>query len=288
LQESGDNSDHPKTGWVVLTEENEIEAIVPERDDVDLQLAPQITIAAPSNEKFLLMTSEYRFMLKTPQELADMRALGLRLVQTESLRVDEFGEEFISGAHRLPQGDTEFLLLLTTSGYTKTIRADTILPTLDRPTPFRLETMSGGYPAALINMGSSGSLIILSSSGNLVRVLAPWTKNRIIKLNKTDRVIQAIYLPEPSELMIMNDKGVARRIRSNAVPLASDVLAGSKLVPGKPCGIAVRRPETPLSILTSRRVLTVDWETAPLDNDLASKPKALAKLDKVENVIGIG
>jgi hypothetical protein len=212
--------------------------------------------------------------------------LGLRLVQTESLRVDEFGEEFISGAQRLPQDDTEFLLLLTTSGYTKTIRADTILPTLDRPTPFRLETMSGGYPAALINMGSSGSLIILSSSGNLVRVLAPWTKNRIIKLNKTDRVIQAIYLPEPSELMIMNDKGMARRIRSNAVPLTTDVLAGSKLVTGKPCGIAVRRPETPLTILTTRRVLRVDWEDVPLDNDLTLKPQALAKLDKVENVIG--
>ena len=54
-------------------------------------------IAVRADEPLLLMTSEYRFLLKTTQQLATLDTLGLTLAEAEGFHADEFGAEYVSG-----------------------------------------------------------------------------------------------------------------------------------------------------------------------------------------------
>ncbi|HEX3052849.1 MAG TPA: Hsp70 family protein [Aggregatilineaceae bacterium] len=291
LQEKGQEARvTPESGLVALTLQQEITTLLQDIEEGPLDFLaaddylPGSLVAANADQKLLLMTSDYRFLLKTPQELAEMQAMGLRLVQTDSLHVDAFGEEFISGILPLDTlQEAKNLILFSTSGQAKLMRADTILPSLDQPTPFRVERLPG-YPAALVGVDDGGTILVSSMAGNLLRITPEMVANRaggkFVKVSSEDRVSSAVYLPEPIDLVLINDKGRAKMMRSNTIPLSMQLAAGQKMIAGKLRGLVVTRREANWMAVTSQRVV-------PLDLPQSDEVVPALRLKKGEEVLGL-
>lgn len=274
LLENEADTGQPKVGLVALTTSHEVRAalhpvppdgeVVPLKN-VDLSgCKPASLFAAPPEADILLITTEYRFLLKTVHELADMTLAGLRLADTESLHEDQFGTEYISAMQRRSVlENAPYLLLISTSGYAKLVRTDTILSRVGQTVPLVLEHMPG-YPAALVPVDESSSVLVFSSAGNVLRIDLPTTQragSRIVRVGQTDRVIAAISVPGNREILLADGKGRGKRIYSGALPLASQLAAGKKVMPLNSLhALAAYRPGAPLWAITTHRMFPVQLE----------------------------
>ena len=159
LQEAG-GEDAPRLGLALV--EGEPRAVLfPAGDGAIVRLdgtplaglASGAVLIAPAGERVLLMTSEYRFLLKTVGELADMTAMGLRLADTDTLYIDRFGVETVVALARWSALQAApYLVFVSDAGYGRRLRAETVLP---RRSPFRLERLPNIRQAGPARRGRS-------------------------------------------------------------------------------------------------------------------------------------
>jgi len=298
LQEAELERDTPTCGLVALSQDYEVKASLqsaPADSSVEFAISdvdwtdclPMSFIVSPPDEKILLMTSEYRFFTRSLRELARLNMIKLRLEEAESLHVDAFGDEFISAICRVePYFSARQMLLISTSGYARLLRMDGLIPHLQQPSHFRLDTMPG-YPAALIEVDESRTIVIVSSAGNMIRIPLPTTTRRVMKVAEGERVIGAFSATPNTEILIMDRKGRAKRLYAYTIPVVSQLATGRKMVEGEPGALVVRQPDADLWAVTSHRMLPLDADHIPLCNGTSRPWTRLLHLSKGEELIGL-
>lgn len=259
--------------------------------DLGIDVTPGDHVASGSpSDRVLVITSEYRFFLRTLQQLADVAAIGLSLAEIESFFADQFGRETIStlADWRALQA-AERVILVSSKGKAKIMPAHMLLPNFTPTHPYQLEHLSG-TPIALLP-ATTGELLLITNAGAVTRLQPnslPTGEQTLIRLRKDERVTAAYSLPHPAELLLATHKGRGKRIHTRALPFAKRAetstitLAGRDLVAS-----AIRQPEAPLRAVTTHGLRTVAFDTLPLDNPTPPQKRAWLKLKRGEELVAL-
>ncbi|NDJ78912.1 MAG: Hsp70 family protein [Chloroflexi bacterium] len=293
-------------GIVTLTTDNEVAVALPERgqlrrngalslDEVGGEAGAMIGIgelpvgathAAPADAPLVLMTSEYRFLLRTLHELADLRALGLNLAEAESFYEDQFGQEFVCALQTWSDlAGADRLMFISTLGKGKVMPAEGLLADIQQPHPFRAEALDG-YPAALVPANDGSEVVIITDGGSVVRLRpddVPRGIQRVISLGKSERVLGAFNAAHPVEFLLMTDKGLARRVHARSIRRSASGKS-AKILPRRTiCAFAPLHSDVHLWAITTQRLLPIDLAAIPPDDDL----HPLLRLHRDEHLLAL-
>lgn len=296
VQENEAGEDAPRLGLVALVE-GEPRAVlfrdegIARLDGTPLAgMAPDAVIVAPANERVLLMTSEYRFLLKTVSELADMTAIGLRLADTDTLYIDRFGAETVVALARWSALQAApALVFVSDAGYGRRLRAETVLPRFEEVEPFRLERLPGD-PAGLVPAGAGEALVLASSAGNVLRLdpdAVDLVESRLMRVSNGGRVIGAGCAGEGAVLVVANGKGRGRRVRVGALPEGTPGAAGQRVLARDLRGVALAQPGAAVWAITSRRLVRLDLDGLWGGAENGAGQRALLRLAKGETLAGL-
>jgi len=298
VQEHTADSSEALIGVIALSGEGEVRAALHALDgaaeipagDGDLAASlPGGVMAAPADARLLLMTTEYRFMFRALRELAEMHALGLRLADVENLRADAFGSEVVSGLQVWqPPAEAEYLALVSTKGYVRLMRAETVRDRLSQPVPFTLETLPG-YPAALVALRESDDLLLVSSAGNVLRMPVAALRqagSRVMRVAEDARVVSGLCLAGPARLIVADAKGRAKCIPFDALAPAAQTAAGQRAL-GQDFRALAIADYAPASIdawvITTRRLVRLHLPDG--SGDMALRP--LLRMARGETLVGL-
>ena len=205
LEERHGESQEDEVCLVVITPESDIRAATEPQsrfDGAPLALADLavgaldgglVTVGAPDT-RVLLMTSEYRFLLRVRQDLAELAAINLSLAEMEGLVADQFGRETVcavAGWDDLQAADQ--IALIATRGEAKVVAGDALREHLDQLQPYQLERLSG-EPAALIP-ADVGEIVLVTDAGSVARLDAASLvlgTQRLMRLRKDEAIIGAL------------------------------------------------------------------------------------------------
>jgi DNA gyrase/topoisomerase IV subunit A len=245
-------------------------------------------MVAEPEQQVLLLTSEYRFLLRTMRELMNLAELNLNLAQMESFYADQFGHEMITALEEWDSLQTaQRLMLVSSQGEAKIMPADALLPNLAQTHPYQLQRISGD-PVALIP-ADSHEIVLITNTGSAARILVkdlPNGVHRIQRLRKDERVIDAFALVKPAEMLLVTERGNGKRFRTNALDLSDGSALASKIVNGHDFKVHVS-PQHPAPIwaITTRRVCALDVNTLPLDVSAPPTKRPLLRLRPDEALV---
>lgn len=263
-------------------------------------LRPGIAASAPPADWLLLMTSEYRFIRRTAQELADLAMVDLTLAELEGFLEDAFGKETLSAiGYWNDLLRAEMMLLVSSGGEGKAMRAELLLPSLDQLHPYQFARLAG-HPVALVPADADRALLLLTSSGGVAR-LVPGTlqagAQRLLKLRTREDVVAALSLPPAGELLLAAPNGYGVRLAVDAVPSVSAAGRNGSRGNGAQATLALGRralractpllPGAALWALTTRRLCRIDPGDLPLAEPGAATPQRLLRLRKGEELVAL-
>ena len=298
LQESEPGEDAPRLGLVALVEGEPRAVLFPAGDGAIVRLdgtplaglAPGAVLIAPAGERVLLMTSEYRFLLKTVGELADMTAMGLRLADTDTLYIDRFGVETVVALARWSALQAApYLVFVSDAGYGRRLRAETVLPRFEAVEPFRLERLPG-YPAGLAPLDEGAALILASSAGNVLRLnpaAVDLTDSRLMRVAGEGRVIGLACASDEAGLVVANGKGRGKRLRVGMLVEGTPGAAGQKVLARDMRGVTFAERGAAAWAITSRRIARLDLDGLWSGEGNGSDLRALLRLAKGETLAGL-
>ena len=219
-----DRATHPETIGTVALASGKVSASLKAPDQAGIS-APYM-IAAAADEPILIMTSEFRFLLKTTQQLATLDSLGLSLADAENFHSDEFGAEHVSGVAQWRQIRADAAaVLITTSGHFKVFKGDALISRVEQPVGYQPQRIKG-YPFALVGAGEQ--VVAFNTTGRAVRLpislLERAAEGRLMRLNGDDRVIAAFAVDADAQFLLGESNGTIMPIRAASIPLA-DVLS---------------------------------------------------------------
>jgi hypothetical chaperone protein len=268
-------------------------AFIGQQLEAETRYKPSMQIAAmlPADERLLVMTTEYRLLLKGAQHLVDMAALGLDFETTEDFHVDQFGAEQVCAlAHWCDLQDAELTALVSTRGYGRLFVGSGFITNVDRPMPYQIDR-SPGYPAALLKVAERGALVVISHAGRAVRFPVEQMMTldqRILRVSTGGKVIAALYIDTPQEIIVITAGGYATRISTTTIPLTTEPgTSGVKVISrAQPVAALVCRPGKRMWAVTTQRVVPVDQTKIPVNTTSETDIKLL-KLKKGETVISL-
>jgi hypothetical protein len=247
-----------------------------------------ITVGAPDT-RVLLMTSEYRFLLRVRQDLAELAAINLSLAEMEALVADRFGREIVCAA--VGWDDllaAERIALIATRGEAKVVAGDALREHLDQLQPYQLERLSG-EPAALIP-ADAGEIVLVTDAGSVARLdaesLALGTQ-RLMRLRKDETVVGAIGLDRPADVLLMDAHGRGKRLNTRTLAFSNGSDLGIKVLARRDLCTAVTRQPGALWAITTRRLIPLDFDAVPLDPPTPATSRALVRLNKNERLLAL-
>lgn len=215
------------------------------------------------DQPLLLSTSDYRFVLKTPRQLAHLNELGLDLADAEGFATDVFGDEYVSGVSVWERNaEAKTGILISTSGYFRTFRWEGLVSRIEQPVPYQIPRLKG-YPVTLLGMGENDEMIAFSSLGRAVRMKSSAltdSEGRVMAVSTSDRIIAALSIGTPTQFLLGSANGAIVRLSSNHIPLAKDLRAnGSKVISGHNLKSVITWSDgEPIWMVTTQRLLPVD------------------------------
>lgn len=289
---------HSDVGLVGVTEQGDVVAAVQPQtmfnvsvklDQIGLTCEPfDLFVNAAPDQRLLLMTSDYRFLLKTPRYLADMVQMGLRLAETEGFRKDEFGDEHISGMVEWePLRQASRLMLISHTGYFKLFKADMLVPRIEQPVAYHLNRLKGGYPVALLGVDDTSEVVVFSTAGRALRVSMrdwPHDEGRLMRTDDDDPVLAAFAVQPDSGFITTTSDGKAKIITLDALAPTHNLGNLGIKVLSELRSVTQFHAEQPLYAVTNTRITPIDPQK--LDGAL-SKPRAMLKLHSDEELIGL-
>lgn len=242
-------------------------------------------VSAAPDERLLLMTSDYRFLLKTPRQLADMHRMGLRLAEAEGFRLDEFGNEHLTGISPWETVKNQpYLMLISTSGHFKRFRSDMLVPRIEQPVSYRIDRLKGGYPLALLGVGEQGDVTVFSASGRALRVsMDAWLfdEGRLMRASSEEPLIAAFYTPEQHGFMLAGEDATAKYVTPDDIPEVTSLGGqGSKIRPNLRAAVPYQ-PGFTLYAATTHRVQPIDSKRIEA---VMKKPRSLFNLNDGETL----
>ena len=264
------------------------EAVFQQSDSVplaDLHLAGDWTwgVIAGLDERLLLITTHYRFLLTTPRRLLELGEIGLGLTDTQRLE----REETICAAGRW----TEFIgapkmLLVTSQGVARPYPMNVLRENIEAPIPLRFDQPLPGVVVAALALGDEKKLVTASRNG---RVLAYDVAEirlagaQIYNCGRDDRLVDALLLDNEAELALVTVDGYGRRLRSSWVPTAlKPNTKGKSMIARRSQVAALIAAEAAPWLMTSARFLRGEYGRLPLEE--STKSVQLLKLTTGERV----
>ena len=239
----------------------------------------------------ILMTSEYRFLIKTPQQLIDLETVGTNLEDSENFATDAFGNEAITGIVSFDNmlKDAEKIIMLTSTGYARVFLAEGLLQELKRPIPFQVPT-SSGYPVTLLATNVQSEIIIFSQTGRATCVARNQLnkhEQRLIKMPANTYIIGAISIDKTEEILVVTESGYAKRISSDVIKNTPLNNSGKKIIGRSNPVHAIRyQPKQQLYAITNKHIIPIEQDKIPLMN-AKTTPHKLCQLTKSETVIAL-
>jgi DNA gyrase/topoisomerase IV subunit A len=225
----------------------------------------------PAESKIVLLTSDYVSYIKSAIEIADLRGNDLRVEIMEGFRKDAFSTEYV---HNLTRWDSllnrDFLILISTLGYTQKFIGDRIIEKMSLPVPYKFARMRG-YPAFLIGAETEQDYIVISHAGRAAKIRVddlPLRENRLMSLPLKGNLIGAMSAHAKDEILIATASAYAKRVRVDSIPYVPEMnTTGEKVVQrGNPIHASLFDPQKSLYALTNQRLIEIDPAAIPLLN----------------------
>lgn len=253
-----DASTHGMVGVTALTTDGHVIAALHPDDALEPLTfdAPIKTITTtPADARLIVMTSEFRLLVKTARSLAGLRDLGLTLEDSEGFFEDEFGAEYVSGIAtyaELNMGDQA--LFVSTSGYYKALKAAGLVERLSQPIPYSLTRLKSGDPAALIGMHDRGEVIIFTRGGRAARVAVESISDegRLLRVPTDDQTLAVFPAFPNTQFILAAPDGTLTPLHADDLPLSDANSAGTKAFNKRELAAVIPyRPDAPIWAVTS-------------------------------------
>jgi DNA gyrase/topoisomerase IV subunit A len=260
-------------------------------DDLGLRVTSGDHIVAGAPEKqVLLITSEYRFFLRTLQHLADLAEVNMSLAAMESFYADQFGHESVTAlVDWQPVLSAQRLMLISNKGEAKIVRADMLLPNLAQTYPYQMERIAG-EPVALVP-ADQGELILITNQGSVLRLKPADLSNgtqRIMRLRKDEEITQVLVMPAPAEIVLTTTAGQGKRLHTRALDIANSAAMGLKTLSGRDLSTCVvLQPDAAYWAITTRQICPLTFDTIPLDAPTPPHKHALLRLQPGEELVAL-
>lgn len=228
--------------------------------------------ALSSDSKLVLMTSDFVCYVKQAGELADLRKNDLHIEDLEGFRSDDFSTEYVYSLMEWDSvADKDFVAVISSLGYTQKFFGDRLLEKMDRPVPYQIERKRG-YPAFLVGANKDEDFVAITHAGRAARIPAeklPLRDNRLISVPMKGNIVGMLSGTADDEILIATQSGYAKRINIGAIPYVTDMnTTGEKIMQRANPVIAMPyKPGQALWALTNQRILPIDADAIPLDND---------------------
>jgi len=286
------------TALIALSPEHEVSAVIPPPEQLSQETA-LMAVGLPEGASILrtapeaavlLCTSEYRFIRRTARELAKMTEIGLDLAEVEGLQSDAFGSEYVCVVIPWsPEKGAEVGVLITTSGYFRTSKAEPLMARLEQSVPYQ-PTRLKGEPAALVTACEDDSLVLFSSMGRAlhIRVGALGSnEGRLMNVPVGEWIVDAWAIRGAQTFLLAAEDGEAVVVSSSDLPLASTLnSSGGKVFLKRSLQSVIPWDGQQVVLaVTSQRMIPLDLN---LLNDMDSdKPRRMVKPRKGETLMSL-
>jgi hypothetical protein len=249
---------------------------------------PAVELAAllPPDEQALLMTTEYRLLTKAVRQLAEFTSAGLRMEQLEDFTGNAFGREMVCAlASAQALRGAALVGLFSTLGYVRLMDGEKFLPRLGQSVATPLPK-SRGYPSALVNILPDGDVLAFTVTGRVVKLSVKHLsrlEERFISMPLKQRLLTALSVNQPTELLLATSSGYVQRLNTAALPYADGLnTTGVKISSRNPlAAVIVYTPQRPLVVITTQRLLPLSADQIPADGT----PAKLLNLKSAEYLI---
>jgi len=255
---------------------------------LELPTVPLLTLLAVElDESLLIVTSQHRLILITPRTLLHQQHNGITLAQLHGfVRNEQICCVYRWAALKFH----EYLLFVSTQGYVRRFEMAQIRPSIESPTPTKLDWTLPGWPRLLIGADGDTDLTLLTVNGRGVRVPVPSirrTGSRVLHKSKPDDISGGAAIKSSSWLWLLSDEGYSAWLQPEAVTTVGES--------GGPSVVAVRRrgelcavlakADQPRWVLTSKQLLRIDPAATPREGQSMQKALTLAKGEAVLGVV---
>lgn len=244
---------------------------------------------ARSDERLLLITTRYRFLLTTPRQIMDLAQINLAVTNLHQLEPYEKICTISSWDDLIRHTK---LLVVTSSGYTRIYPMNILKTNVEAPIPMKFDNPLPGVPvvATGVNTGSGDDdqLILVTQTGRIVRIdlaMVLTSGFQAVNCSQDDRVIEAVQVHDRNELLLITADGYGRRLLVDWIPISdkANVKGKSYIARRSPVVGVTQILEDPLlRIITSRQVTRIDSGLIPLDK--STKTHRLIKLSADESI----
>jgi topoisomerase-4 subunit A len=240
------------------------------------------------DDRLLLITSRYRFLLTTARQLADLRGIGQNI---ENLYRFAAREAVCAVVNWSAAREMERLLLVTSTGYARAYPLDVLRPAIEAPTPLAFDNPLPGVPILAQGVARNQDVVIATEGGRAMRwplAKLPLTGAQAINPGRDeafDRVSAALAAEPESELILLLADGYARRLRADWVEEAPRANAKGKALVARRAAVVALAPVGALELVTDRRRLTADGSSLTVEN--GTKTFRLVRLEDGESVTAV-
>ena len=265
------------TGIVGLDFDGTLTASFQQPDQANIA-APRL-LSASAEAPLLMMTTEYRFLLKTMQSLAGLDTLGLSLAEAEAFYHDDFGAEFVSGIAlwRAIKPDAP-AVLITSTGHFKVFKGDALIPHVEQSVGYRAQRIKGD-PFTLL--GGTTQIVAFSSTGRAVRLpISALERADTGRLLHADRLIAAFVGEASTQFLLGAPDGTITPLRGQAIPLSRELnTTGTKVFNKRDLQtVTIWQTGCPLWIATNQRVFA---------HQATGVPSGKLNLNQNETLVGL-
>ncbi len=242
-------------------------------------------ITADGDERILLITTHYRFLLTTPRQLIELHEVGLSLADTVRL---ERQETVCIAARWADMIRAPKMLLVTSQGVARPYPLNVLRERIEAPIPLRFDHPLPGIVIAVL--GLNDEKMLTAASRNRRGVAYETSKLRlsgtqIYNCGQDDRLVSAVLSNHEAELALVTVDGYGRRLQPSWIPTAPKPnTKGKSLIARRSEVAALLHPDAAPWILTSERLVHGEYGRLPLEKSAKSKP--LLKLAEGEGVLG--
>lgn len=243
-----------------------------------------LAVAEP-DEQLLFITSHYRFLLATARQLADLSKLDLGITNLHQL---EPHETICTVTHWDRVSDQNKLLIVTSSGYTRTYPINILKPNVEAPIPMKFDQPLPGVPVLVKGVKGSGQLILVSRMGRAIRLQTNLVRTsgfQAMNCGLDDRVMHAAVVKEGDELLVITADGYGKRSLAKWIPLSAKANVKGKSLVARRSDIVtiVPAPAVPVKrLVTSSQIAAISCDKLPLQEN--TKTQSLLKLRPDESV----
>ncbi len=284
LVEGGSVTSENPQQTVVFLAENQV--ISRDRQQTT-KIEPMIqAVTAVPAETLLLLTSQYRFLLITPRQLADLESLDMGLANLYQLGgIERFG----CLGHWSTITHNQRLLIVTSTGFVRPFPMDVFRANIEAPVPLKLDNPLPGVPVAVLGLNPGDELLLFTRQGRAVRVAGSQLKLGGVQVVNCgqDRVMGGVLTPQTAvshnPFLAVTADGYGRLLLPAWVPLAEKAnQKGVSLVARRSEMVGLLPAQGEIWAATTSRCVRLEYGRLPLED--SSKTDKVVKLETAESI----